>query len=226
MSRRVEISSQPFDNIDEVNEDRRLMGECIIPLAGTARQFPVHFYGEMKLPPAPEGVASYDSLDEIGLRVGINSEPEEWLKPVIQALYDTDLEAQKRDEDETLMHVLLTHPDKHERDIARRDSFHAVLMCLGEDAVDEGSLEKGRTFLRARLRQVDYEGMFDHVLTWAQRNAATLVASERAQLSSGHANENLRKSMTHVRSMPKVKRNDPCPCGSGKKFKKCCGRAG
>ncbi|WP_300337196.1 UPF0149 family protein [Accumulibacter sp.] len=26
-----------------------------------------------------------------------------------------------------------------------------------------------------------------------------------------------------VRSGPKVGRNDPCPCGSGKKFKKCCG---
>jgi len=27
-----------------------------------------------------------------------------------------------------------------------------------------------------------------------------------------------------VRQQPKVGRNDPCPCGSGKKFKKCCGR--
>ena len=26
------------------------------------------------------------------------------------------------------------------------------------------------------------------------------------------------------RSTPKVGRNDPCPCGSGKKFKNCCGR--
>jgi hypothetical protein len=26
------------------------------------------------------------------------------------------------------------------------------------------------------------------------------------------------------RGQPKVGRNDPCPCGSGKKFKKCCGR--
>ena len=25
-----------------------------------------------------------------------------------------------------------------------------------------------------------------------------------------------------VRGGPKVGRNDPCPCGSGKKFKKCC----
>jgi uncharacterized protein len=28
---------------------------------------------------------------------------------------------------------------------------------------------------------------------------------------------------TLVRAAPKIGRNDPCPCGSGKKFKKCCG---
>ena len=27
-----------------------------------------------------------------------------------------------------------------------------------------------------------------------------------------------------VRESPKVGRNDPCPCGSGKKYKKCCGK--
>jgi len=26
-----------------------------------------------------------------------------------------------------------------------------------------------------------------------------------------------------TRQMPKIGRNDPCPCGSGKKYKKCCG---
>ena len=31
-------------------------------------------------------------------------------------------------------------------------------------------------------------------------------------------------SQTVVRKTPKVGRNDPCPCGSGKKYKKCCGR--
>ena len=30
---------------------------------------------------------------------------------------------------------------------------------------------------------------------------------------------------TFVRQEPKVGRNDPCPCGSGRKYKKCCGRA-
>jgi len=29
--------------------------------------------------------------------------------------------------------------------------------------------------------------------------------------------------MEPVRTGPKIVRNDPCPCGSGKKYKKCCG---
>lgn len=33
-------------------------------------------------------------------------------------------------------------------------------------------------------------------------------------------------AQTYVRANPKLGRNDPCPCGSGKKFKKCCGAAG
>ncbi|MDY3868682.1 MAG: YchJ family protein [Pyramidobacter sp.] len=29
---------------------------------------------------------------------------------------------------------------------------------------------------------------------------------------------------TYVRPTPKIGRNDPCPCGSGKKYKFCCGK--
>jgi hypothetical protein len=32
------------------------------------------------------------------------------------------------------------------------------------------------------------------------------------------------KPEPYRRPGPKVGRNDPCPCGSGKKYKKCCGR--
>ena len=31
------------------------------------------------------------------------------------------------------------------------------------------------------------------------------------------------ETSTVQRAQPKVDRNDPCPCGSGKKYKKCCG---
>ncbi len=37
------------------------------------------------------------------------------------------------------------------------------------------------------------------------------------------AGEEASKTKTVTRDQPKVGRNDPCPCGSGKKYKKCCG---
>lgn len=33
-----------------------------------------------------------------------------------------------------------------------------------------------------------------------------------------------REAATFRRAMPKTGRNDPCPCGSGKKYKQCCGK--
>ena len=38
--------------------------------------------------------------------------------------------------------------------------------------------------------------------------------------------DNTVKKQPIRRSADKVGRNDPCPCGSGKKYKKCCGRTG
>ena len=40
----------------------------------------------------------------------------------------------------------------------------------------------------------------------------------------GQRNSYVPKSETYVRRQKKVGRNEPCPCGSGKKFKRCCGR--
>ncbi len=51
----------------------------------------------------------------------------------------------------------------------------------------------------------------------AQRQAA-LEMSQQSQMAREGAVK------TIVREVPKVGRNDPCPCGSGKKYKKCCGR--
>jgi preprotein translocase subunit SecA len=36
--------------------------------------------------------------------------------------------------------------------------------------------------------------------------------------------EGPQKVETYKRDQPKIGRNDPCPCGSGKKYKKCCGK--
>jgi preprotein translocase subunit SecA len=48
------------------------------------------------------------------------------------------------------------------------------------------------------------------------------VGNPSASRSSGNAPG--QRAVTVVRTVPKVGRNDPCPCGSGKKFKLCHGR--
>ncbi len=46
----------------------------------------------------------------------------------------------------------------------------------------------------------------------------------KAQVTREHRGDGESEGATTVRKGKKVGRNDPCPCGSGKKYKKCCGR--
>jgi SEC-C motif-containing protein len=52
--------------------------------------------------------------------------------------------------------------------------------------------------------------------------AAVFTREEGRWVYAGHLEP---KGQTIRREEPKVGRNDPCPCGSGKKYKKCCGAA-
>ena len=49
------------------------------------------------------------------------------------------------------------------------------------------------------------------------------VARENARKQLEES-ENADKHTPVVNEGPKVNRNDPCPCGSGKKYKNCCGK--
>jgi preprotein translocase subunit SecA len=49
------------------------------------------------------------------------------------------------------------------------------------------------------------------------------IAPRRVDLSGGDLSRAGQTTQRHVKK--KVGRNDPCPCGSGKKYKKCCGQA-
>jgi len=54
-------------------------------------------------------------------------------------------------------------------------------------------------------------------------DAAVARAPERAA-DEGAAKKEARAQTVQSAAGPKAGRNDPCPCGSGKKFKKCCGQ--
>ena len=61
----------------------------------------------------------------------------------------------------------------------------------------------------------------------AQHNAMDAFdagAARSAAAASPFASKRQGENVTVVRTSPKVGRNDPCPCGSGKKYKQCCGR--
>jgi preprotein translocase subunit SecA len=52
----------------------------------------------------------------------------------------------------------------------------------------------------------------------AQRKESDVVSEAAAAL------EQSKEKAKPARTGPKVGRNDPCPCGSGKKYKQCCGK--
>jgi hypothetical protein len=67
----------------------------------------------------------------------------------------------------------------------------------------------------------ELQGLHDE---WLQTQRPTLEGKRPADMLDG-GRLFPEKVVTFRREDPKVGRNDPCPCGSGKKFKKCCGKS-
>lgn len=73
--------------------------------------------------------------------------------------------------------------------------------------------------------------LFEDLLTRIDNQTATFLLNAeirqnvtRKQTLEGKANDGKEKEKAKPKRVNKVGRNDPCPCGSGKKYKNCCGR--
>jgi len=89
----------------------------------------------------------------------------------------------------------------------KREGFHLFQQLI--DSIRDASV---RALSRVQLRSEIQEQEFQH-------------KDETANLQySGSGDAADAKQKPKRRSTPKVGRNDPCPCGSGKKYKKCCGK--
>ena len=69
-------------------------------------------------------------------------------------------------------------------------------------------------------------GWVEFIARYIERGEAR-IHHERSLFSRHHGrwffhSAEYPKSAPTVRTQPKIGRNDPCPCGSGKKYKKCC----
>jgi preprotein translocase subunit SecA len=92
------------------------------------------------------------------------------------------------------------------------NDFGAFCQERGVDAA-EGGGEEG---MEEMLRTLHDE--------WLQTPRPSLDGKRPAEMLEG-GTLFPRKVETFRREIPKIGRNDPCPCGSGKKYKKCCGKA-
>ncbi|GAB7388001.1 preprotein translocase subunit SecA [Bacillaceae bacterium] len=85
------------------------------------------------------------------------------------------------------------------------------------------------------LREYQLEGyeMFQDMIARIEEEVATYIMKaevaqnmQRVQVAKGEAVDPKRETERKpVRREPKIGRNAPCPCGSGKKYKHCCGAA-
>jgi len=87
----------------------------------------------------------------------------------------------------------------------------------------EAAVEKARRDGHRRDLRFAWDGLiqFHH----ARGDQARAVELSREMLEECPEIEEELKVETIVGSGPRTGRNDPCPCGSGRKWKKCCGRA-
>jgi hypothetical protein len=68
------------------------------------------------------------------------------------------------------------------------------------------------------------ERLWNHRKMLRRLFAASLKVRERRAAESGGRDLPASSLSPIRRTAPRVGRNDPCPCGSGKKYKKCCGQ--
>lgn len=96
------------------------------------------------------------------------------------------------------------------------------------DMLDAIRLEIASRVFKVRVQTEDTSHRTSRKMQMnAQHNAMQSfdgMQARQAAAASPMASKRQGDSVTVVRSGPKVGRNDPCPCGSGKKYKQCCGR--
>ncbi len=90
------------------------------------------------------------------------------------------------------------------------DTIAYPILALCEDEAGKPLLDlspKDRAFLLAQSPDLVAQAVIDIADYWQQKNKPPPAGA------------------IPVRTTPKIGRNDPCPCGSGRKYKKCCGRS-
>jgi SEC-C motif-containing protein len=114
------------------------------------------------------------------------------------------------------LEISLAPESRRDFDLAATEKWAKAVEWLGLDVLSTsggGEDEFGRVEFVARFKQDGAEQAHHENSRFRRHDGNWLYVD----------GELIRKPV--VRATPKVGRNDPCPCGSGKKYKQCCGRS-
>ena len=92
--------------------------------------------------------------------------------------------------------------------------------------MDRIKIEVLGNLFRTTTRPENYGNVLRGIQTSRPDVLSELAAGDSSGIAQEDDNPKIEIPKTVKREAPKVGRNDPCPCGSGKKFKQCCGKAG
>ncbi len=135
-----------------------------------------------------------DLLADLGRRQAGRGDDAHFLPDSVEATYRTGPDLEDASED----WMTFYDPEALAKREREDETWAAEQAMDGGDAADDGDLED----------VLEDEGLLDH--------------PHDATCGCGH--DHAPPGRPFVNTGPSVGRNDPCPCGSGKKHKKCCGR--
>ena len=95
-----------------------------------------------------------------------------------------------------------------------------------DNMIDQIKRSLAKTIINVQVKNNGQSNNRTYKTTETHRQSmqfADMAASQQHEARTS-ANDHAQASVQVVRSTPKVGRNDPCPCGSGKKYKNCCGK--
>jgi len=220
----VEITEQYQKQVFEMYEQKMdKIRELLMPIISKVYENEGHRYKKISIPFVAEGEKVLNI--SANLENAVNSNGESVQKDIEMAvslaLIDDNWKEHLRSMDELKDSVQsASFEQKDPLVIYKKESFELFQELVYKVNVDVCSyLMKGKLKLaapeevrEAKEKKTDFKKVSTNQETRARRTAAAAAGNTR------------QKPETFKRQETKVKRNDPCPCGSGKKYKQCHGK--
>ena len=113
--------------------------------------------------------------------------------------------------------TLLTYWAEQTTNTPEPDDIENALKAVGQLDIPLHARQSFPTLLQAYFEYLESIGGFPKTSAWSVQ-----IEYLEPKYQQSFRTDGTMKGETVRKTLPKVGRNDPCPCGSGKKYKHCC----